>query len=367
MTTGLPTSQNVMLSAAETASTYELASFVPLTVKFPDACGVDEMGVQAVASPCVERECQVSGSGHICIDTTLSSTTSSSSTSSTVTTTTPFSILAEGSMGGTDSSAGSTIGLAVGLVLLLLLVLLILIALYLRKQHKDDIDFDKYESRDRLPTYNNPTYQSAQDINGGKNYDMIEEGTYTKQFVPGVENPMYDWYQPKMTRKECSDYLSSQGEGAFVVRDSEANEGWHMLGVKTRNTVVHDKIRLTPNAGYELLPSMGAAADTKQPMFSTLPELVEYYVDVHDDMPYTLAMSNPIYDNHQLIAERTGQQVKRVYDTPALPQKDPKYEEAMLGGDGVGNPMYGIDEPNFTIQNTGNAGYLDVQATDEVN
>jgi hypothetical protein len=46
-------------------------------------------------------------------------------------------------------------------------------------------------------------------------------------------------YKPKMTRGECTEHLMAQGEGSFVVRDSDSNPGWHMLGVKTGVLIVY--------------------------------------------------------------------------------------------------------------------------------
>ena len=114
----------------------------------------------------------------------------------------------------------------------------------------------------------------------------------------GINNPLYTWYQPSMTRRECTQYLMLQGEGAFVVRTSEATPGWHMLGVKTSNEVVHEKIRFTEDGEYEMIPTKTTLAS--QPRFKDLADLVEFYLHPHEDMPYTLAMSNPIYDNHHL-------------------------------------------------------------------
>jgi hypothetical protein len=42
-----------------------------------------------------------------------------------------------------------------------------------------------------------------------------------------------------MTRGECTEHLMGQGEGSFVVRDSDSNPGWHMLGVKTGVLIVY--------------------------------------------------------------------------------------------------------------------------------
>jgi hypothetical protein len=74
--------------------------------------------------------------------------------------------------------------------------------------------------------------------------------------IQNINNPMYDWYYPTMTRKECTQYLSTQGEGAFIIRDSTATPGWHMLGIKMSNEVIHEKIRYTEDGMYEILSDM---------------------------------------------------------------------------------------------------------------
>jgi len=268
-----------------------------------------------------------------------------------------------------DAAAGSTssgddgVGVIVAIVLVILFVILLALVLYFRHQKNNHIEFDSDKTgRERLPTFSNPTYDSAPQTNGPVQYDSVN-------FRPGVENPNYDWYKPAMSRKECTEYLIAQGEGAFVIRDSDANPGWHMLGVKTQNRVVHDKIRMTENGEYQLLPSFGEAAETAQPNFKDIPAMVDHYIDEPEALPYVLAVSNPIYDNHQLIQERMGQLVKKDYDDiPAVPEKDQrKYDEVPAGalsGDGVSNPMYGKDG---TIRSIEDGGYLDVsdhQGTD---
>ena len=127
-----------------------------------------------------------------------------------------------------------------------------------------------------------------------------------------------------MTRQDCTDHLMGLGEGAFVVRDSAATPGWHMLGVKSHNKVLHEKIRMTEDGMYELLPTTTAGA--KQPKFRDMPALIQYYVSSRVDMPYTLALSNPIYDNHQLVQTRAGyaQAADVTHDpsAPSVPLRD---------------------------------------------
>jgi len=239
---------------------------------------------------------------------------------------------------GSSASSGGNLGMIIGIILALIVVLLIAAFVYLRQETFVE-EWDK--SNGRTPTLHNPTYDSAVD-------DMTV--VVDKTLIKGVSSAMYDWYKPKLSRRECTDYLMAQGEGAFVVRDSDSNPGWHMLGVKSSNRVVHDKIRLCDNGEYELLPSVGRAADVKQPTFSTLPDLVEHYLLNGEEagLGYQIIDSNPIYDNHQLVQERTGTAVKMDYnDVPSVPEKR-QYDSvpsAAPAGDGVSNPMYGRDAP----------------------
>jgi hypothetical protein len=105
--------------------------------------------------------------------------------------------------------------------------------------------------------------------------------------------------------------------------------GWHMFGVKSSNRVVHDKICRTDIGEYQLLPSTGSASNESQPAFASLPDLVEFYLAHGDEagLGYKLTESNPIYDNHQLIQERTGSIVRATVTprdprAPAVPSKN---------------------------------------------
>ena len=238
----------------------------------------------------------------------------------------PSDITFEASQGGDSGGSsglagGAAAGIAVGVVLLLILVVLVLLLL---RKHNSHIEFEKdpenaiYSSHAINPTFQPPNKAAA----GEGNYSDVPAGS----FEVGVSNPMYDWYQPELSRQECTNYLLSQGEGAFVIRDSQATPGWHMLGVKTNNSVIHEKIRYTEDGQYELLPTNSGK---KQPKFKDLPSLVDWYLNPKEDMPYTLAVSNPIYDNHQLGAAKGGraqaapqQMIAHDPHAPMVPLKD---------------------------------------------
>lgn len=327
--------RTIHLRILSVGSDLGLASYVPVSIIFADACGNGPSGMSVVPSQCTGLDqCRLSDTnplGYECFTTTttISMTTT---TSSTPTTTTMLLLLDSlGSVGDNGDASGSSVGLIVGITLMLVVILLVLAVIYLRNREQNADVFDSDAKKRQLQTVANPTYASGEPGQqyvhqhyAVPTYETPQDSSdhYSEVLVPGVSNALYDWYQPTMTRKDCATYLSGQGEGAFVVRDSDANPGWHMLGVKTRNQVVHDKIRFTTERGYELLLSSGLAAERQQPSFQTLPDLVEHYMTIHDGMEFTLVASNPIYDNHQLIQERTGATVKKLEDQgPQLPHK----------------------------------------------
>jgi hypothetical protein len=227
---------------------------------------------------------------------------------------------------GSGISNGAVAGIAIGIVLLLILVILVLV---LARKHNSRIAFDKsdlaiYSSHAINPTFKAPVNDAYVDIPSLNNPMYNWNQSHAQNGDGGINNPMYSWYQPTMTRKDCTQYLMSQGEGAFIVRDSSATPGWHIIGVKTCNEVLHEKIRYTEDGQYEMIPNK---ISKPQPKFKDLASLVEYYLMPHEDVPYTLAVSNPIYDNHQL---KVGQDYTLASptdeDAPSLPLKDKDVE-----------------------------------------
>jgi hypothetical protein len=212
-------------------------------------------------------------------------------------------------------SGGAVAAIAIGMILLLILVVLVL--LLIRRSHSR-ISFDDDISQKDASHAINPLFIGPSSTFNDK-YSTIQP-----ENIESVNNPMYDWYQPTMTRKDCTQYLLAQGEGAFIVRDSAATPGWHMLGVKTRNEVIHDKIRFTEDNKYEILTNK---TDKKQPRFDTLVDLVQFYLKPQEDSPYCLAMSNPIYDNHHLMTQNVSPYAFLTdSDAPILPLKDKEIE-----------------------------------------
>merc|ERR1711988_561772 len=69
--------------------------------------------------------------------------------------------------------------------------------------------------QDGSKTYmNNPTYRSPQE----PVYAETDPQYQTVAFVPGVSNPLYEWYQPDMTRAECTERLTEATPGTFCPR-----------------------------------------------------------------------------------------------------------------------------------------------------
>ena len=279
--------------------------------------------------------------------------------------------------GEDDSSAG--MGVVVIVVLLIVVCLLAVAAAYFYRQQRQQNARDIFDGKESYAGSANPAWRSNDDP---VPYEAVP-------FVVGVRHAMFDWYHPDMARKACTDHLMQRGQGAFVVRDSDANSGWFMIGVRCDNQVVHDKIRTTENGQVQLMPSTGRAAAVPQPTFATLPDLIDHYLNEQPGMPYTLAAADPIYDNQRLVQERTGMIQATDGNGPVVPNKEREYAEAdhsfgagasvdTHGGDSIGNPMYfagpGSGEASYgnpeqgylDINPSANEGYQDVQSSQTV-
>jgi len=218
-------------------------------------------------------------------------------------------------------ASGATAGIVIGIICGLLLVVVIAIVVVRRKQSKTSgkglADFD---TEAQAAVFNNGFMKED-------TYDVPIHPSVDTDFQPGVANPMYAWYQPHMSRQECEEYLCSQGEGAFVIRDSSFTPGWHMLAVKTSNSIMHERIKLHADGTYEMLPSTNA----HQPNFRGIPDLVDHYAACkRNGVHFALALDNPIYDNHLLQAAPRG--VKALdtifeVDAPVVPMREHEREQ----------------------------------------
>jgi hypothetical protein len=216
--------------------------------------------------------------------------------------------------------SGALVGIILGvIVLLVIIVILVLVMLRRSKQAKPQA----YRSSGSAIAAVDSDGQAVV-FNGGQAlYDEAHLSRLPQgDFEPGVANPLYAWYQPHMSRQECEESLSSQGEGSFVVRDSSFTPGWHMIGVKTNNTVVHERIKLNADSTYEMLPS----SNQHQPAFRTIPELVEYYAaGKRTGITFSLNLDNSVYDNHLLQAPRAAKPLassNTEADAPAIPSRN---------------------------------------------
>jgi len=225
-----------------------------------------------------------------------------------------------------DSSASSAAYVAVGVVIgVAVLALLVVVAIVRRRKQalKTSIANEPFHntvggSGAATGSLDNPMYLQGCGVAG-----------IPGDFDNGVQNPMYAWYRPDMSRQESEEFLLDQVEGAFVIRDSTATPGWHMLAVKTHSAIVHEKIKMTDDGLYELLPN---AASRSQPRFSAVPELVEHYSHPQDGIRYALALDNPLYDNGQMAQKKHGHAVSGAWSyqkdaaAPSLPLKEREKE-----------------------------------------
>jgi len=169
-------------------------------------------------------------------------------------------------------------------------------------------------------------------------------------FTPGRMNPLYDWYHPDMTRGQADVHFSPLGDGAFVVRDSQATPGWHMLCIKTNGQVLHDKIRQTDDGKYELLPTDGG----QQPSFENLPELVDFYTQQQAGVGYVLKLGNDIRGD-----------MNAVYGGDSTYAPGGGADAGMYGGDSSYAPVKqlgGTDNPTYFANGAAGDTYDDANS-----
>jgi len=202
-----------------------------------------------------------------------------------------------------DDNSSTIIIVVVALVVLFVLAVIVVLVLMSKNQQKKreaaQAQFDHYASVE------NTLFDGAK---GGN------------KFQPGVTNPLYDWYHPKMSAAVARKFLESKHDGAFVIRDSEQTSGWHKLCVKTQGRVEQDNIKQTHSGQYELV-----AGDQQQPKFRSLPDMVTHYSKRVAGAPYLLAVEDSAYGADAPYDMSDGA-------APSLPQK---------GAESLANPMYG--------------------------
>lgn len=229
------------------------------------------------------------------------------------------------------SLAGVVVGAVVGLIVLALLIALVVIR---RRKHALDTKIA-----------NEPFYSQVAAANGLNNPTYLDQvmASSALGFEPGIQNPMYAWYRPDLSRQETEEFLADQVDGAFVIRDSAATPGWHMLAVKTHNAIIHEKIKMTEDGLYELLPNSAL----NQPKFREMPLLVEHYAEQQAGIRYALALDNPLYDNSHLAHKKHGHSVAGAAwayqgdaDAPAVPLKERELAAVQQLAEDAGDEIY---------------------------
>jgi hypothetical protein len=188
---------------------------------------------------------------------------------------------------------------------------------------------------------------------GDENYEALDE-----ELVRGKYNKAHPWYRPSMSRQDATDHLFGLSEGCFLVREATRFDGL-ILGVKTRNDVIHIKIHTTSDDCLQLedLKSNDEktyiAAQTKQPKFGDCVMLVNYYAEPHEGVPFVLKHGNDSYDNSRLLYGQTQETpyvpAKRFPTSPGAPPVPPKESGE------IGNPLYDSVEETQQVYNTRSA------------
>ena len=214
---------------------------------------------------------------------------------------------------GSSANTGMIAGVVVGIAVLVAALAFLGLVIYRRRQKPLMLESSQYSTVNSL---DNPSY------------GLMPGSPASKGGDSSLNNPLYKWYMPDMTRADAEDFLLDQEEGSFVVRDSTATPGWHMIAVKTKESIVHEKIKMSEDGMYELLPS----SNRKQPKFSALPDLIEHYAKPQDGVRFALYVDNPLYDNSQLMERKTGRAVAAAWhhdNDPSAPMVPLKQKERM--------------------------------------
>jgi len=222
---------------------------------------------------------------------------------------TPPEDLSASSAAASAASGGALAGIVIGALAALVLIALIALVI-IRKRNA--LKQAEWADENGL---SNPCYGYVGNPNGTMPKQQQQGGMDSS-----LNNPIYSWYLPDVSRQEIDEMLTDQAEGAFVVRDISATPGWHMLAVRTPNSIIHEKIKCEEGL-YELLPGPGGV---RQPRFRDLPELVEHYSQNQDGVRFKLSLDNSLYDNSRLAGRAVA--AKWAYENdpsaPAVPLKE---------------------------------------------
>jgi len=227
-------------------------------------------------------------------------------------------------LASTSNSMASTslIGIIIG-VIVVLIVLIGVVVVVRTRRNRNSINTSNKEIEMMNPmfkapvinqSFSNPTYMVNMNTPSYDNpsYDNI----HTNIVVDGITNPMYDWYKPDFERSEAEKYLKDSEIGTFVIRESKATPGWHILSVNKPDGIYHEKIRQTEENMYEFIEN--------NMKFTDLVTLAEYYKSISNPIYY---MQQSTYDNPAIKNDHTRRVLNPSYyipndpDAPALPTK----------------------------------------------
>eukprot|EP00051_Salpingoeca_urceolata_P032418 m.15634 g.15634 ORF g.15634 m.15634 type:complete len:1888 (-) comp5062_c1_seq1:107-5770(-) len=199
--------------------------------------------------------------------------------------------------GPADSGSGSSMGLIAGVVIAVLIIVAIVVAVVVVRRQKQ-VEQNAVKAMQTNALYDEPS--NVSDSPAARAAAAAEAAaTATKSsLVPGRTNPLYEWYQPELSREDCVSLLEDEPVGAFLIRDYTPTPGWHMMHTKLPTMVRDDKIRQNPDGRLQICspPIRGM-----HPSFGSLPQLVKYYASAEQlALPVPLHVSDPIYDNRAM-------------------------------------------------------------------
>ena len=128
-----------------------------------------------------------------------------------------------------NSIVGPIVGAIVGMIVLLGIIAYIA---YLKKNNRVIAAKKKKNEMYQacLPAVQSDVMFSSTPLDN-PNYSVgVQERTAydsVDNFLPGLQNPLYAWYRPDLSRAETEEFLSHRDipEGTFLIRDSSATHG----------------------------------------------------------------------------------------------------------------------------------------------
>ncbi len=110
------------------------------------------------------------------------------------------------------------------------------------------------------------------------------------------------WYHASMPREDAIELLTASGEGAFVVRDSQTQQGNFALSLTARGQIHHFIIRCVPE-GFIL-----GNPDLRQPTFPDLASLIKSYCNERGCLPSRLSLAtvNNLFEDGKASDPKSG-------------------------------------------------------------